>query len=422
MVDKDEILKDRQHYNQLVELIAACYESEEFHQFESLNKKETFMQMTGRDRDEEAHSAFLARVFAARPSTTSQTDHPVTYLLRLLAKNAQRQAETSEPPVSVSDLFPSDLQTHILTNTCDVEVVRVMTEDATTGDEQQGRADIVIDCKVAYPNGVSPFLVRIVIENKIGSHEGKDQCKKYYDYYEIKDNSIIKRCSNIKNNIFAFLAPVYPDKRLSSEHFIKITYTELLHSVLKLIKLHRHSYDETFGVALDEYINTITSPKSNIAMDSEYEELAKQFFRKNKELIEQVIEVAAGDEAKAKFNDAIKKRQKYAVTYECTGADGQKHTYKFDDAPTNINRLGIQMVSVLTQSGKTAGEIKLLFKNVFAKKDFLMGSQTHKNDEKITIDGKDYWVATNVWADGAVHTKKLMEKFNEIEGLSYSIG
>ncbi|MBD5265462.1 MAG: PD-(D/E)XK nuclease family protein [Bacteroides sp.] len=420
MVDKDEILKDRQHYNQLVELIAACYESEEFHQLESLNKKETFMQMTGRDRDEEAHSAFLARVFAAKPSTTSQTDHPVTYLLRLLAKNAQRQAETSEPPVSVSDLFPSDLQTHILTNTCDVEVVRVMTEDATTGDEQQGRADIVVDCKVSYHNGASPFLVRIVIENKIGSHEGKDQCKKYYEYYEIKDNSIIKRCSNIKYNIFAFLAPVYPDKRLSSEHFIKITYTELLHSVLKLIKLHRHSYDETFSVALDEYINTITSPKSNIAMDSEYEELAKQFFIKNKELIEQVIEVAAGDEVKAKFNDAIKKRQKYAVTYECTGADGQKHTYKFDDAPTNINRLGIQMVSVLAQSGKTADEIKLLFDNVFPKKDFLLEKED-KKAEKITISGKDYWVATNVWADGAAHTKKLMDKFNEIEGMSYTI-
>lgn len=420
MFDKKEILKDRPSYNQLIELIAAWYESEEFHQLESLNKKETFMQMIGRDRDEGAHSAFLARVFAAKPSTTSQTDYSVTYLLRLLARNAQRQAETEDQ--SVADLFPADFQRDILTNACDIEVKHVMTEDATSGDDRQGRADIVIDCKVAYPNGVSPFLVRIVIENKIGSHEGKDQCKKYYDYYEgIIQDSITKRCSNIKYNIFAFLAPEYPDKPLSSEHFIKITYTELLHSVLKLIKLQRHSYDETFGVALEEYINTITSPKSNIAMDSGYEELAKQFFRKNKELFEQVIEVAAGDEVKTQFKDAIKKRQKYEVIYECVGADGQKHTYKFDGAPTNINRLGMQMVSVLAQSGKTADEIKLLFNNVFVKKDFLMRSQTHKNDEKIMIDGKGYWVATNVWAEGVAHTKKLMDRFNEIEGLSYRI-
>lgn len=38
MLDK-EVEKDRCHYNQLVELIAACYESEEFHLLESLNKK-----------------------------------------------------------------------------------------------------------------------------------------------------------------------------------------------------------------------------------------------------------------------------------------------------------------------------------------------------------------------------------------------
>lgn len=414
MVDKEGI-KDKQQYNQLVELIAACYESEEFHQLESLNKKETFMQMTGRDRDEEAHSAFLARVFAAKPSSITQTDRPVTYLLRLLARNAQRQADAIS--LSANDLFPAELQHHIITNTCDIEVVRVMTEDATAGEGQQGRADIVIDCKVSYPNGAVPILVRIVIENKIGSHEGKDQCKKYYEYY---NESVISKCSNINYNIFAFLAPSYPE-RLSSEHFINITYSELLHSVLKLIKLHRHSYDETFGVALDEYINTITSPKSNIAMDTEYEKLAKQFFRKNAELIRQVIEVEAGEDLKHKFNEALSKRQKYNVVYECTDKEGQKQKYTFKEAPTNINRLAVQMVSVLVQSGKSADDIETLFTNIFPKKKFLSLEGDDKRAEKITICGHDYWVAINVWADGARHTTRLMDKFNEIDGLSYSI-
>ena len=419
MAENEAILYGRQCYNQLIEAIAACYESEEFHKLESLNKKETFMQMTGRDRDEEAHSAFLARVFAAKPSSTTQTDSPVTFLLRLLAKNAQRQADAKSQSVNI--LFPADLQHHILTNTCNIEVVHVVTEDATSGEERQGRADIVIDCKISYTNGSAPFLIRIIIENKIGSHEGKDQCKKYYEYYELIHDSIIKRCSNIRYNIFVFLAPANPDKPLSSEHFIKITYSELLHSVLKLIKLHRHSYDETFGVALDEYINTITSPKSNIAMDTEYEKLAKEFFRKNAELIGQVIEVVAGDEEKKKFNEALKKRQKYEVTYESIDAHGQKHEYKFNDAPTNINRLAVQMVSVLAQSGKTADEIETLFTNIFPKKNFLSEIEDDKRAEKITIGAKDYWVATNVWADKSSYTIRLMDKFNEIDGLSYKI-
>lgn len=38
MVDNEEI-KDRCNYNQLVELIVTCYESDEFHQLEIHTKK-----------------------------------------------------------------------------------------------------------------------------------------------------------------------------------------------------------------------------------------------------------------------------------------------------------------------------------------------------------------------------------------------
>lgn len=409
---------------ELTQAIGDMYRSDEYKALMSMNNQMTLMHMLKIDRDEETHSAFLSHVFRTIPSQQVNSienipvESPVLLLMRLLAMKAQQQVELCDSVnrLVLSDLMEKSLWSNLMTNDCSVSLSKVKTEDYNQTDSQKGRADIVIDCYVKYNDGSDPFKVRIVIENKIDSKEGQGQCKKYYDYYDNNHQSKVMIRDGVKENIFVFLAPHSP-KETSDKHFIKIEYTDLLRYVFRPMLNNRSAYSENILQAIEIYLKTITSPKNDqIAMDEEYINLVKRFFNNNEQLIEQVIEVVAGETTKKKFRDAKAKRTKYQVEYKHNGT-----LYKYPES-TPLSKVALQVASVLAGAGWSVDEIEAEFGGLFKSGRFLNDQQINKAEE-IEIDGKKYWIKNNVWTEASNtsnYAKRLFEKINDIAGLSYT--
>lgn len=421
MTENEKTGKKEWDTHELTKAIGELYCSEEYQDLVSQNQEQTLMQMAGCERNETAHSAFLAKLFQTKPCSRGNSDSPLLYFLRLLAHKAKEQS--SNENVQLSTLMPTDLWDNIVINNCKVEVVRVRTEAVTTAEEADGRADIVIDCRITCSSADKPYLLRIVIENKIDSNEGWKnytdkngnqgtigQCEKYVKYY---DEETVKMWTGIRDNIFVFLSPTSPET-LSSSRFIKITYTDLLRHVLKVVLKQRSAYDENMAEALEEYIKTISSPQNNpiIAMDEEYIKLAKKFFYKNKELISMVVRAVADEAMKEELEAAQTVQPEYKVTY-----NGKSY-----NEYTKLNKLAYQAVWLLAESGASVNVIKSIFANIRPKKGLLLTSDSGQNKgEKISIQGTDYWVPTNIWAERSNYVKNLLEVFDIFPGLSYDI-
>lgn len=410
---------------ELTQAIGEMYRSDEYKALMSLNNQMTFMHMLKIDRDEETHSAFLSHVFRTIPSQqvnsfeNNPVESPVLLLMRLLAMKAQQQVESCDSinKMTLSDLMEKKLWSNLMTNECSVSVSKVKTEDYNQTDSQKGRADIVIDSYVKYHDGSEPFKVRIIIENKIDSKEGQGQCKRYYDYYDNNHNSKVMARDGVKENVFVFLAPHSPEST-SDKHFIKIDYSDLLRYVFRPMLNNRSAYSENILQAIEIYIKTITSLRNNqIAMDEEYITLVKRFFAKNEQLIEQVIEVVAGESTKKKFREAKATRTKYRVEYK---HNGTLYEYPVEDTP--LSKVALQVAYVLARAGWTANDIEAEFGGLFKNGKFLNDQYIDKAEE-IEIGGKKYWIKNNVWTETSNtsnYAKRLFEKISDIEGLSYT--
>jgi len=147
-------------------------------------------------------------------------------------------------------------------------------------------------------------------------------------------------------------------------------------------------------------------------MDEEYIKLAKKFFAKNKELISRVVKAVADEAMKEELETAKTVQPEYKVTY-----NGKSY-----NEYTKLNKLAYQAVWLLAESGVTVNAIKSIFANIRPKKGLLLTSDPGQNKgEKISIQGTDYWVPTNIWAERSNYVKNLLEVFDVFPGLSYDI-
>lgn len=280
-------------------MISRFYQSAEYHKLKALQEKSTLLDIFGKSRSETIHSAMIAWLFDNQEFRTLP-EPSVLFLLRLAAKNADMQ----RGEIKRGDLFPEGYWEKVITNNFQIKVPNnsVDTEQSVT----KGRTDIVILCEVL--NVSNNQKLRICIENKVDSSEHDDQCTKYYNHYS-QDKSVI--------TIYLFLAPVKPDT-LSDNHFIKITYQELLDEVIYPIQRYFEKYSESTKFYLREYINTITSIKTDniLAMSKDYTELLKKFYNNNETLIFAAIKAFGDKETKEAVANIQASTKKYTIN--CT--------------------------------------------------------------------------------------------------------
>ena len=281
------------------DLIQNFYSTKEYHAIKMLESRKTILDLFKKTRSETIHSAMIAWLFE-NPEFQSISEPSVISLLRLLANKAKEQTANNQ---NRSEMMSDKLWTSIITNALCLYIKSVETEEATSSNKGDGRADIVI---YAYNN--NNLKLRICIENKVDSKEHDDQCSKYFEHY-----------SNLGDGyetIYVFLSPTIPSD-ISDKHFIKISYQDLLDYVIYPIQQYEEKFSKRTSFYLQEYIDAITTirtkDKDILAMSEEYKKLLQDFFRNNEEIIYAAIEAVGNDEIKQKVSDIRGGTKSYTI-------------------------------------------------------------------------------------------------------------
>lgn len=295
----------------IIDDIQRCFQSKEYHELKALSERKTLLDIFGKSRSETIYSAMIGWCFD-NIEFKNTPEPSILFLLRLAALKAEYQATASMPR---DTLMGGDLWKNIFVNNINnIDVEEVTLEEQTKTQTSRGRSDISIKCII------NKEKIRILIENKVDSSEHNEQCLKYVDFYENNNDPY--------NTVYLFLAPDEPEK-LSSDKFIKITYQDFLDSVLYPIMSYRDQYLPKTVFYLEEFINTITSfrtEKNNriLAMSEEVKSLLKEFFKNNRDLIFAAIDsVSDGDE---ELKEKANKVREGTVTYTITFPDLTKKT------------------------------------------------------------------------------------------------
>lgn len=285
----------------------------------------TFLEAIGKQRSETIFSAFLKWFFENADFNKTSDSSPLMYLLRLLASAAVQQEDAERKADGV--LMDSELRDKILIGDIIVSVsdisakTEVQTDyDKGDGDKENGKIDLVLIFTLKSKRDSNYVKrVRILLENKVDSEEGKNkakkkvQCEKYYGHFSDKS----KECNQgIDINTYVFLSIEKP-KKISSPYFIMITYQDLLDHILSLVMVHAVSYSASSVAYLKEFIDTITTLKNNgrcpIAKDSDTQQLLKNFYDVNKAIIDTALLAGCEYEEFTKASKPIHETNKYLL-------------------------------------------------------------------------------------------------------------
>jgi hypothetical protein len=283
------------------------------------------MEVIRKDSDELAHSAFLCWLFKA-PEMLHITQSPLAMLMKLLAAKSIKHAGAMD-----STLREQILISKIEFNNVDVKVEQAFSYADVAGTSKNGRIDIeiVADVKFLYkdeknvdgPDEYHP--IRIIIENKVKAKEHDEQCSTYYTYYSTKKND--------RTTIYVFLSPNINEGISDEEHFIKISYQDILDRILYPVIGNAGFIPEIDTTYIKMFIDNITSLKNGIAMDKDTKVLLKKFLHNNRDIIEMAI-LDSDDPNDKVLKNAVtatlnNRAYKYKFTYNGATQDNDGNGY-----------------------------------------------------------------------------------------------
>jgi hypothetical protein len=303
--------------------INECYASPEYSELLVKLHHESFMEVIRKDSDELAHSAFLCWLFKA-PEMLHITQSPLAMLMKLLAAKG----------VKHTALCP-DLRELILISKIEFKNVDVKVEQAfpyvdVADTPKKGRIDIEIeaDVRLKYTDENNKDVtedkaIRIIIENKVKTKEHDEQCSTYYTYYSTKKND--------RTTIYVFLSPNINEGISDEEHFIKISYQDILDRILYPVIGNAGFIPEIDTTYIKMFIDNITSLKNGIAMDKDTKVLLKKFLHNNRDIIEMAI-LDSDDPNDKVLKNAVtatlnNRAYKYKFTYNGATQDNDGNGY-----------------------------------------------------------------------------------------------
>ena len=327
-------------------------------------------------RRELSHSSFLAWLF------TMTANHmlgniPIIQFLELYILKSR---ETSKKYISDS------LYTAIITRNIQIMDSTANTEEAVTGNDAKGRADIVISCD-AFLAKEKLSRVKIIIENKVYSTEHSHQTKTYYEHYErVKEPG--------EEVLYIYLTPPATTSEAECPNFVHITYQDLLDHVLTPL-LQTPDINLRTQFILNEYINSLSVPsdvvdeKNNsqiqtsiLAIGMEEKDLLQSFWEKHNRLIMASINayaISSGDKDAQELTEKLNKRDMSKYTVNGEGRYGK-------------NRMVETVVKLYLEGNQTTTIAKL--KQLFP--DNLQGSLgVIRSSEDEIKDKSRYFAATH---------------------------
>ncbi len=252
---------------------------ENVHRLENYYNSKSLPEIMGSSRKELAHSNFLAWILNNDESHMLR-EYPLKKFLELLvlySKEKQLKA--------YKELYDS-----IIVSDFELEKTFIETERAIKG---VGRLDIYIETSIKYED--KRKLVRLIVENKVGTKEHSDQTTKYYDYYE----KIKKQQDEI--NIYVFLTPIssldlmeLEEPECSCKEYIQVNYQSIVDFLLEPT-LQKNITDKTKFI-ITEYLQSLSQPTLDkedeeykqgliMALGTDERNLLTKFWDKNQKLI-----------------------------------------------------------------------------------------------------------------------------------------
>ena len=261
-------------------------------------------------------------------------------------------------------------------------------------------------------------ILPIVIENKVDSSEHDDQTNDYFDYSEKEFVDELK----YYKPIYIYLTPEYNSSKPKNVNFIILKYQDLLDYVLEpsLIK----SSDGRTKNNILSYIRCLSYQSDNekggnaMATSKEEREILENFYTKNQNLINSIIEMITDD-------DDVDPELKEKMSKVTSSRDYSK--YAFDGNTYSKNQLVLAVVKkyVSENSSINYDDLTSVFpkslqgsKGVIKKCDDLAGDEKEKRffDEEIILDDGTRCVVCNQW--GVPNIGRFIDKAKE---LGYSI-
>jgi hypothetical protein len=363
--------------------------SEPYMRCESMRKqKDSNLHSLGKGHSETLYSQRISQIIDDPSFNRYLRKKPIALLLNLIAYNAMNDQDNN-----VANGFDKDLANG-LDRIRDIVVSQVQTEYTFP---TKDRLDILIEGVIDKDDAKETFV--LCIENKVTSHEGPDQCERYY-------NQIKNAFPDKTHRIYAFLAPEKP-QGLTNEHFVPITYQELLDDVLHpLVVQSEYNTNKLSPASIDtlkDFINTIqqeTIDNKRIAMTSEYKKLLQDFWDANKDLILEASRACASEEEAAdiqKQAENRRNRDKYVlITNPTTGTEvtvGGKN---------RIAKVFVEEYCKLHPS-TTLSDMQTILAEI--KTPNILSDQDV--GRTFQIDGKDWFVLNGIWGEGSSYFEKL---------------
>ncbi len=283
--------------------------------------KKSFLEILSKSRNETTHSAFLA--WLLQGDAFPKGDAPLMRFLNVLVKNS----DGIDSPTRTDD----SLKAAILSGTlecADVKVTLEQTVKEISTIPSKDRLDLYLTATLNKPVNGKKNL-RIVVENKIFSEEikaadkvrypatagmdgltkeefnGKDaylklnQTQRYY-------SAVVENPKDVAYNddtfsLFVFLTP--SGKRATDNHFIPVTYQDLMDFVLEPLAGNA-VLDASTRIYLQEYINALSVPSISdtdneltvLAVSKSESERLEKFWHKYEDII---TEAAKSNQVKA---------------------------------------------------------------------------------------------------------------------------
>lgn len=187
--------------------IFAMLNSEEFNDLANYYERPTYLDILGVSRKEVVHSNFLGWLFDSKSNHTLG-DYAVRKLLEICY-----------------DYLSQNIQRLVAMGNYEINNLNVSREIKT---DHSGILDIFMNFNLVKGDNTSEKLY-IIIENKVESQEHDEQTRKYQQWWE---NSDLKN----ENVLMLYLTPQL-EETLSSNRFIKVSYTDLSNRILKYCEM-----------------------------------------------------------------------------------------------------------------------------------------------------------------------------------------
>ena len=304
--------------------------------------------------------------------------------------------------------------------------------------ENIGRLDLYIELTLIVSD--TPYIVKLIIENKVESKENNDQTTKYFDYFD----SIQKQP---ETTFYIYLTPISTlelielnEPECNCKEFIQINYQSIVDYVIEPA-LQQNISEQTKNILI-EYLKSLSQPAIEIQTDSHKEELIMalgseerklltSFWNKNQKLIlASLYAISSDPEQEKDTRDSIR------TALDNLSSDRDRSTfniiYQGKVFCENFKKsdIGLQTVLLLQANNLIDDEIieylkedkscsffLLKQKDDFTENEIKYRKYKANGTPELIYKNAEYYVARN-WGIG--NTDKLINKFSlKFPGLVY---